>query len=478
MTILRHSLAALAAAILAFAPQVAAQSLASLSQGVRDFVAVPEAAFAVTGVRLIDGTGSPARDGMTVMVRDGRIVEVGPSARVRLPAGIREIDGRGRTLLPGLVMVHEHLFYPAGALRYNTNQNSFPPLYLAGGVTTMRTGGSMETYTDLRVAREIEAGRAVGPHMDVTGPYLEGEGGFAWGLPALKTPQDARDHVNFWADRGATSFKAYNLIDRATLKAGIEAAHARGLKVTGHLCSITYREAAELGIDNLEHGFYAATDFVADKQPDQCPRGANQSLQAITPESQAFRSLVATLVEHRVALTSTLTVFEASAGNRPPPPEGAQAAMLPEIREMVMQRYEARQRAGTPATAAFFAKMMALEKAFYDAGGLLLVGTDPTGAGDVVPGYANQRALQLLMEMGLSAEQAVAVATRNGAVYLGQAGEIGTVEAGKRADLVLLEGDPASDPAAFTRMTLVFKDGVGYDSPKLFGSVKGWVGVR
>jgi imidazolonepropionase-like amidohydrolase len=478
MTILRHSLAALAAAILAFAPQVAAQSLASLSQGVRDFVAVPEAAFAVTGVRLIDGTGSPARDGMTVMVRDGRIVEVGPSARVRLPAGIREIDGRGRTLLPGLVMVHEHLFYPAGQLRYNTNQNSFPPLYLAGGVTTMRTGGSMETYTDLRVAREIEAGRAVGPHMDVTGPYLEGEGGFAWGLPALKTPQDARDHVNFWADRGATSFKAYNLIDRATLKAGIEAAHARGLKVTGHLCSITYREAAELGIDNLEHGFYAATDFVADKQPDQCPRGANQSLQAITPESQAFRSLVATLVEHRVALTSTLTVFEASAGNRPPPPEGAQAAMLPEIREMVMQRYEARQRAGTPATAAFFAKMMALEKAFYDAGGLLLVGTDPTGAGDVVPGYANQRALQLLMEMGLSAEQAVAVATRNGAVYLGQAGEIGTVEAGKRADLVLLEGDPASDPAAFTRMTLVFKDGVGYDSPKLFGSVKGWVGVR
>jgi enamidase len=294
----------------------------------------------------------------------------------------------------------------------------------------------------------------------------------------LKTPQEARDHVNFWADRGATSFKAYNLIDRATLKAGIDAAHARGLKVTGHLCSITYREAAELGIDDLEHGFYAATDFVAGKLPDQCPRGANQSLQDLTPDSPAFRSLVATLIEHRVALTSTLTVFEASAGNRPPPPGGAQAAMLPEIQEMVMQRYEARQRAATPASTGFLQKMMALEKAFYDAGGLLLVGTDPTGAGDVVPGYANQRALQLLMEMGLSAEKTVEVATRNGAVYLGRAGEIGTVEAGKRADLVLLEGDPTSDPTAFTRMTLVFKDGVGYDSPKLFGSVRGWVGVR
>ena len=478
MTIHRNRWAALAAAILTFPGQAAAQSHASLSQGVRDVVAVPEAAFAITGVRLVDGTGSPARNHMTVVVRDGHIVEVGPSASVKLPPGSREIDGRGHTLLPGLVMLHEHLFYPAGQLRYNTNQNSFPPLYLAGGVTTMRTGGSMETYTDLRVAREIEAGRTVGPHMDVTGPYLEGDGGFAWGLPALKTPQEARDHVNFWADRGATSFKAYNLIDRATLKAGIDAAHARGLKVTGHLCSITYREAAELGIDDLEHGFYAATDFVAGKLPDQCPRGANQSLQDLTPDSPAFRSLVATLTEHRVALTSTLTVFEASAGNRPPPPEGAQAAMLPEIREMVMQRFEARQHAATPASAVFLQKMMALEKAFYDAGGLLLVGTDPTGAGDVVPGYANQRALQLLMEMGLSAEKAVEVATRNGAVYLGRAGEIGTVEAGKRADLVLLEGDPTSDPTAFNRMTLVFKDGVGYDSPKLFASDRGWVGVR
>jgi len=479
MTLFRTRVAALAAGALLARPALSqAQSFQGLAPAVREFVAVPETAVAITGVRLIDGTGSPAREGMTVVVRDGRILEVGPSARVQIPVGTRVIDGRGQTLLPGLVMLHEHLFYPAGALRYNTNQNSFPPLYLAGGVTTMRTGGSMETYTDLRVAREIEAGRAVGPHMDVTGPYLEGEGGFAWGLPALKTPQEARDHVNFWADRGATSFKAYNLIDRATLRAGIEAAHARGLKVTGHLCSITYREAADLGIDNLEHGFYAATDFVAGKEPDRCPRGANQSLQAVTPESPEFRSLVATLVEHQVALTSTLTVFERSAGDRPPPPEGAQTAMLPEIREMVMQRDSARRRGGTPATAAFFRKMMALEKAFYDAGGLLVVGTDPTGAGDVVPGYANQRALQLLMEMGLTAEQAVAVATRNGAVYLDRGGDIGTVEAGKRADLVLLEGNPVLDPAAFTRMTVVFKDGVGYDSAKLFGSVKGWVGVR
>ncbi|HSG09607.1 MAG TPA: amidohydrolase family protein [Longimicrobiales bacterium] len=468
----------IAACVCALPGGAAAQAFADLAPGVRDFVVVPETLVALVGVRLVDGTGAPARDGVTVVVRDGRIAAVGPTGAVAVPDGARVVDGAGQTLMPGLVMLHEHLFYPSGAVRYNTNQNSFPPLYLAGGVTTMRTGGSMETYTDLRVAREIEAGRAVGPHMDVTGPYLEGEGGFAWGLPALTSPQEARDHVNFWADRGVTSFKAYNLIDGATLKAGIEAAHARGIKVTGHLCSITYREATEMGIDNLEHGFYASTDFVADKQPDQCPRGASESLRALDVRSPDFVSLVATMVQHGVALTSTLTVFERAAAHRPPPPPGAQAAMLPELREQVMQRYDARQKSATPESLEHLHKMMALEKAFYDAGGLLVVGTDPTGAGDVVPGYANQRALQLLVEMGLSAEKAVEVATRNGAVYLGRADEIGTVAVGKRADLVLVRGDPTADPEAFRQMTVVFKDGVGYDSAKLFESVRGWVGVR
>jgi enamidase len=445
-----------------------------LSAQVRDFVSVSAPHVVVRDIRLIDGTGAPARSGMSVEILDGRIARVGTVAEVGTPAGAEVVDGAGHTLIPGLVMLHEHLFYPSGERRYNTNEISFPPLYLAGGVTTMRTGGSVDTYTDLRVRQHIDEGRIVGPHMDVTAPYLEGANGFVRAMPQLTTPAEARAHVNFWLDQGATSFKAYNLIDRATLGGAIEAAHARGAKVTGHLCSITYREAADLGIDNLEHGFFAATDFVGDKEPDRCPRGADQSYLDLDLSGPAFTGLVDHLVEKGVALTSTLTVVERRAPGREAPPAGAQEAMLPQLHQRVMESLGRSRERGE----ALLRKYMAMEKAFYDAGGFLVVGTDPTGAGDVVPGYANQRALQLLVEMGLTVEQAVEVATLNGARYLERDGEIGTIEVGKRADLVLLRGDPTADVSAFRATTVVFKDGVGYDSAKLFASVKGWVGVR
>ncbi|MEX2467044.1 MAG: amidohydrolase family protein [Gemmatimonadota bacterium] len=461
-------------ALCAWPRTLAAQPYDALSESVRDFVSVSAPHVLIRDVRLIDGTGTAARSGMSVELRDGRIVRVAPTGELGAVPGAEVVEGAGHTLMPGLVMLHEHMFYPSGQTRYNTNQVSFPPLYLAGGATTIRTGGSLDPYTDLSIRREIEAGRVPGPHMDVTGPYLEGPGGFIWAFPELSTPAQARAHVNFWADLGVTSFKAYNRIDRATLGAAIDAAHARGIKVTGHLCSITYREAADLGIDNLEHGFFAATDWVADKQPDECPRGASESYLDLDVASPAFMDVVDHLIDRDVAVTSTLTVVERRAPNRPLPPEGAFAAMLPQLAEQVMDRLaRSNEQAGV-----LLEKYMAMEKAFYDAGGVLVVGTDPTGGGDVVPGYANQRALQLLVEMGLTVEQAVEVATRNGARYLEREDEIGTVEVGKRADLVLIAGDPTQDVAAFRGTRLVFKDGVGYDSVKLFASVRGWVGVR
>jgi len=453
---------------------------ASFAATVERFISVRAPMIAIRNVVLVDGTGAAARPGMTVVIEGDRIAAVGPESSVAVPDGAEVIDGTGRTVTPGWVMLHEHMFYPSGSARYNTNEISFPPLYLGGGATTIRTGGSMDAYTDLRLRDQINAGQVVGPRMDVTGPYLEGPGGFVRALPELRTPAEARAHVDFWADRGVTSFKAYNLIDRATLGAAIEAAHARGIKVTGHLCSITYREAADLGIDDLEHGFRVATDWVEGKEPDACPDGRSRALSYAGLElgDPSFLDVVDHLIERGVTVTATPPVFERGSTGRPLPPEGALATILPELRERVLERYTlARDNPNAGAQAAF-QKMQRALKVFVERGGTLVVGIDPTGGGDVVAGFGNQRAVQLLLEAGFSLEEAVMISTLNGARYLEAGDVIGSVEVGKRADLILHEGDLRTDPEALRRPVLVFKDGVGFDAPALLSSVKGTVGLR
>jgi len=477
-----------AAAVAGVASPVSAQRATEYANSVRPFIAVDAPTVVIENVRLVDGTGAPAREGMRVVIEGERIRVIEPTGgagagrdtQALVASGAVVIDGSGKTLTPGWVMVHEHMFYPSGQRRYNTNEVSFPPLYLAGGVTTIRTGGSVDPYTDLRIRDRVEAGQQPGPRMDITAPYLEGPGGFVLAMPQLADASDARAHVNFWLDQGVNSFKAYNLIDRATLGAAIEAAHARGARVTGHLCSVTYREAADLGIDNLEHGFLAATDWVEDKEPDSCPRGATQSYVDLDLESPAFTELVDHLIREEVAITSTLTVFERRAGDRPEMQPGALEAIAEPLRGGVARVSE---RAARPAPdfnvwTELLPKAMAMERYFHARGGLLVVGTDPTGSGDVIPGYANLRALELLVETGFDFETAVRIATLNGATYLEREAEVGTVEVGKLADLILIDGDPTVDVGEVRRVELVFKGGIGWDSRALFDSVRGSVGIR
>src|SRR5205085_5536814 len=277
---------------------------------------------ALVPARVIDGTGGPSRNEQTLIIRDGAIAALGDSRSITVPSDARVIDLTGKSVIPGLVMVHEHLFYPTGPGVYASLTESFTRLYLAGGVTSMLTGGNMNGFGDIGIKRDIDAGRKAGPSLDATAPYLEGPGLGLGQVHELTGPDDARRMVSFWADAGATSFKAYMHITRAELGATIEEAHKRRMKVTGHLCSVTYREAAALGIDNLEHGFFVSTDFVADKKPDECPgQGAGQTaLAAADPSGDAVRSLIAELVRRHVALTSTLTIFETFVPGRALPP--------------------------------------------------------------------------------------------------------------------------------------------------------------
>ncbi|HXE91366.1 MAG TPA: amidohydrolase family protein [Terriglobales bacterium] len=475
----------LAAALVAMLLLIPAWSQSPLSPEVKAFVKVDAPVVALTKVRVIDGTGTAAREEQTIVIRGGRIEAVGPSATTPVPEGAERLELGGSTVIPGLVGMHNHLYYPAPGAgnprTYPPHVFSFPRLYLAGGVTTIRTTGSVEPYTDLEVKKLIDAGKMAGPKMHITGPYLEGKGAFTPQMHQLNGPEDARKTVEFWADQGVTWFKAYMNITRAELGAAIETAHKRGLKVTGHLCAVTFREAAALGIDDLEHGLSENTEYLPDKKPDACPpqRRANVELLAkLDIAGEPVQQTIRELVQKKVALTSTLPVFETFVANRPPLQQRVLDAMTADARvSYLATRARIGEDAASPWPAAF-KKEMEFERAFAAAGGLLVTGLDPTGYGGVVAGFGDQRGVELLVEAGFTPVEAIRIATRNGAELLGELERIGTIEPGKQADLVVIKGDPSKNIADIEKVEIVFKDGVGYDPAKLVDSVKGSVGTR
>ncbi|MBE7173931.1 MAG: amidohydrolase family protein [Williamsia sp.] len=447
---------------------------------VRRFIKTSAPVIALTDVKVMDGTGRPSSLHQTIVIANGRIAEMGAQERIKIPADAQVINCTGKTVIPGLVMLHEHLYYTMFLDRYFNiaeMSSTFSKLYLAAGASTIRTAGSIEPQTDLAIKRMIGEGKLLGPDMDVTAPYIERPG---FDIPALNTVKDSAEaaaSVVFWANKGCTSFKMYMHATTQDLQAVVREAHKRGLKVTGHLCTLTYREAAELGIDNLEHGFMASSDFDTAKKANEFDYPvAFKALQALDVNSPAMKRLIQLLVSKKVALTSTLPVFEPSTG-RETILGGGEEALIPQVRETVTARWRNSQNKDS-ASLALFKKNMAWEKQFYEAGGLLVAGTDPTGSGRTIAGYGSRREIELLVEAGFTPLQAIKIATLNGAIYLGREQETGTVEKGKAADLVLIDGDPEADIKKIRHPAIVFKKGVGFDSQAIFESVKGKVGLN
>jgi imidazolonepropionase-like amidohydrolase len=475
------------AVILFCASFAAAQNFSPL---VQSFVKVDAPVVALTHVRVIDGTGAAAREDQTIILSNGKIESVADAASASVPHDAQVLDLHGYTVIPGLVGMHDHMFYPMGSGIFGEMGYSFPRLYLAGGVTTIRTTGALEPYTDLELKKQIDSGQAPGPKMHVTGPYLEGEGSWALQMHKLSGPDDAVKTVNFWIDEGVDNFKAYMFITRAELGAAIQAAHKRGAKVTGHLCSVGFREAADLGIDDLEHSFFVDTEFEPGKQPDKCPAKSEDPvlLASLDPNSGPLHDTIVYLVAHHVAITSTLPVFEmGSFTGRPTIQKRLLEVLSPDARTALLaNRVRSsdaaflRQRYGSEVSPwpAAFKKEEQFEYAFSKAGGTLLAGLDPTGMGGVVAGFGDQREVELLVEAGFTPVEAIHIATFNGAQYLGDLDRIGTIAAGKQADLVVIKGDPSTKVDDIENVETVFKDGIGYDSAKLIESVRGVVGLR
>lgn len=463
------------------------QSRPQLSPEVREFVKIDAPVIVLNHVRVIDGTGSAPRTNQAIVIQDGKIVAIGDAADVKTPDHAQVVNLSGYSVIPGLVGMHNHLHYTADQSQdapgqlINSIVFSAPRLYLAAGVTTMRTTGSIEPYAELNLKRKIDAGQSPGPKIDVTAPYLEGPNGFLTQMHELTGPDDARRMVNFWADSGATSFKAYMNITREELRAAAEEAHKRHLKITGHLCSVGFREAVEAGIDNLEHGFLIDTEFIPGKKPDQCPPGGgigSPEFLALDPKGTQMQDLFRFLIEHHVAITSTLPVFEQFVPGRPPLQQRVLDAMLPEARSNYLTARVQVHSDPQNGFAAIFKKEMELEHAFAQAGGLLLSGPDPSGIGGTLPGFGDQRGVELLVEAGFTPVEAIRISTLNGAEFEGKADSIGSLAVGKTADIVVIHGDPSANINDIEKVEIVFKDGVGYDPTKLLDSVRGIVGIR
>ncbi len=460
----------------------------TLSPQVRGFVKVDAPVVALTHVRVIDGTGAAAREDQTVVLSHGKIESVSDAASASVPKDAQLLDLHGYSVMPGLVGMHDHLVYPLGNGIYGEMAFSFPRLYLAGGVTTIRTTGALEPYTDIELKKQIDHGETPGPKIHVTGPYLEGPGTFALQMHQLTGPDDATKTVNYWLDEGVDNFKAYMFITPAELSAAVTAAHKRGAKVTGHLCSIGFREAAAIGIDDLEHGLLVDTEFFPWKKPGECPEKLDyEFLSKLDVHSGPVHDAIVDLVQHHVAVTSTLPVFEMFVPGRPTIQQRVLDALSLEARSAflnnkvragdegaIAQRYHGE---ASPWAAAF-KKEMEFEHAFAQAGGLLLAGLDPTGMGGVIAGFGDQREVELLVEAGFTPVEAIHIATANGAQFLGELDRIGTIAPGKQADLVVIKGDPSKKIEDIENVETVFKNGVGYDSAKLIESVRGVVGSR
>ena len=462
---------------------LAAQRASSFHPDLRRYVAVDAPVVALTNATLIDGTGAAPRSGQTIVISGNRIQAVGPTGSVAVPAGAHVVDASGHTVIPGLMGMHDHMFYTTQGGMVQSPY-SFPRLYLGTGVTTVRTTGSFAPYAELNLKTNIERHQMPGPRIHITGPYLISQGNDLrldqMGMHKIETEAAARRVVRHWAEEGAEWIKGYTQLSRDIFLAVIDEAHKHGMKVTGHLCSISFTEAVELGIDNIEHGFRTNSDYDTAKKPDECPASHFETLGKLDMKDPRIAKTFKAMIDNNVPMTTT-SVNEQLAPNRPGPDARVLAVMARWIAEQDLDRRK-RLDASVPGSEIYprmreiYPRSLEYELAFVRAGGVLAAGVDP--AFGAVAGYGNLRVLELLREAGFTTPEAVQVLTLNGAVVLGVQKDRGSVEAGKLADLVLLRGNLANDPKVIYETVTVFKDGIGYDSAKLIADVKGQVGIR
>jgi imidazolonepropionase-like amidohydrolase len=383
---------------------------------------------AIVGANLIDGRGGPVVPDSVVVIRGEQIVAVGKQGEVKIPSGAEVVDAKGLTLLPGLIDSHFHI----------DGDDPLPALYLSHGVTSLRDPGQwIEAYDAARKASApVPRLFLCGPHLDSPPPAYPTDSFI------VRDAEETRLAVNRFVDDGASAIKVYFRLPLALIKVAIETAHARGVPVMGHLEIVDARDAIRAGIDGIEH----ATSFGTALLPLREAEKYRQSMLAdnnfrregryvvwnaidlTTPQAEALFKLI---VDHNVVVSPTLAVFEKQPGDK--------------------------NTTGIHVNA--FRQMEAFVGLANKAGAKIVVGSH-SDVPHAKRGWAYQRELELLVESGLTPMQALVAGTMENARYFHIADRLGSVEAGKLADLVLVEGDPSKDIGKMRHIKRVMLNGV------------------
>ena len=465
----------------------------------QQFISEQAPLIAFTQARIIDGTGTAAKENHTLIIRDGRISKIGKDGSVSIPKGAKRISLKGKSIVPGWVMVNEHLYNSARsavfeeekkaaynfARTYTLTQQpiSYPRLYLAAGVTTARTLGSIDPFADLNTKKNIDAGIWIGPEFELTAPYIDGEPAELQ-MQALKNPDEVRAFMRYWAAQGFTSFHTYEDMTEELLAAAIDEAKQLGLPIAFHTAyHVSTWAALEMGANMVTHGFMELLwDLMPDDRvPNREDRRRKRDVFTLFKEQdkllpldnpkakQRVKATMDYLIDNNVALISAINT-----NLRPPLPEFV-IELYDESGKKDYWQYREQKDAYLKKIGQNIVnqRFRALEQAFWQAGGLLTIGTE-AGQG-LIAGYTNLRSIELLTEAGIPNIEAIKIASHNGAKAMAMLADRGTITEGKRADLIVMQGDPSRDIKAIYQIETVFKQGIGYDAKALNTSVKGTV---
>lgn len=435
-----------------------------LSDSLKPYIKYHEELLAFTNATIVDGTGKSIKQNQTLIIENGVFKKVGNDTDIKVPQNAKTINLKGKTIIPGIIGMHNHLHIP----RFPDVGDVAAKLYLAAGVTTIQTCGAASPYKELELSKNIESGNQIGPDIIPSAPFITGQGG----NPNMIIPRSQghlKDTMQHWLDQRVKWFKVYRNTNPDDLKTIIEVAHKNGAKVRGHLCSITFEEASKLGIDAIEHGLNSTSDFRTKKDYGQC-NGGREYMDELIIDSPEVKRLQQLMIDKNVFLTSTLSIYEASVPNRAYADDRTIKAMSPFLRNQYNEtRIIFEREVKDVLRENRLKRIMQFEHQYYKMGGLLCAGVD--AGRHILPGFGDQRNYELLIEAGFKTEEAIQVMTGNGAKALGLQ-NIGTIQVGKSADFIILNGNLDEDATVIKNVETVFKSGIGYDPESIYKTIE------